>query len=204
MSNGGGSLTTLPSIGSGGTGTSLTMWKLWYWWGQFEVICVQTNRVNDWIWAKILMCKVHCRSGGTNVWSIQKASFIHYKLWCRSLPLIVIMCHVIFWLCQSCLHLVQCQLHPVCKASSFEGHSWGSKPMWGFQPVSTRKGECCVDKWIWLSYINSPRGSRVSQPFCHLFIKIQMYCSCSWLTHSVCYDRNFSKPWKPQSMDIQH
>ena len=37
-------------------------------------------------------------------------------------------------------------------ASSFEGCSWGSKPMQGFWPVLMKKGECCMDKWIWLLY----------------------------------------------------
>ena len=71
-------------------------------------------------------------------------------------------------------------------ASTLDGGWCSSKPIWGFHPVSSRKGVCCIKEWMWSIYENSARGSRECQSSCHSLMKSHRYCSSSWLTHLVC------------------
>ena len=59
----------------------------WHRWGEFEMIWMQADGANDWIWAQVLVCELLHRSGGTNVQSLQKDFFAHCEFWCRSSPL---------------------------------------------------------------------------------------------------------------------
>jgi hypothetical protein len=58
-------------------------------------------------------------------------------------------------------------------------------PFAGAYAILRKKGECCVDTWMWLLYVNSPRDSSVFQSFCHFLMKIRIYCSSSWFTSLV-------------------
>ena len=70
--------------------------------------------------------------------------------------------------------------------SSLEGTWFGSKPIRGIYPVSSRNRGCCIAEWTWLLCWNSAMDRRSYQSFCCLLTNRQRNWLSSWLTRSVC------------------